>query len=784
MTGRKITLKNIGNTTAIFAYQTLSSLVWQYQVELLPGQTKTIFCVDGTFYYNTTQHNVSITENISFPPDLSTTTTTTSPIPNSNTLKSISILGVITGGTNWELINLNYQTVTTSVLNIGLSSSGWYPDCCPSFYPLTNSGYLAVLYSGDVYSAFFQNYQGDLLGTYSATTNDKDFGTLEGQFTYFIDRTNGVLKYSDGVTLKTINFDTNDDFDIDYSYDNAIRNGFMIYSGSNNYYSAQLVNMNSVTPIYNWDSNSYSVSIPKYKDATFVPVIVYTNSNQYAFLNIYSSTGSNLQQINLLSNLTSSIHLFNFSASTLSSDLTGYYYVTGSTTGSGVSAEFYVHISTVNVLDVTAVRKGTGFSIGDTITIDGTQFGGISGTDDIIITVTSLGDFAYADYDMNYYGKNQMSIVFYSNDDDTIPWLIYNYDGNTNTLVSTYHDRSVLYRNKVSRYNSFYGAGSEYPSQDIHYVFSQQDYTSNYDFYELNQCNILSFFSGDTVYREPYQLANDNNNTTNIAIYSYFLGTTFQMLYQDGPYLSLLTIASSGTSSTNVTLINSLDTFNFNYYWVGNKFVFSTYTNYSNDGSLYIYSANGVQLDAIPFTGGYDYVYDYDIFCFADNISGWYFNLVTPTFTEIGYFDIIETASYYYSPSNHNPGRIVFWNYGTPTSSLIVLTPSGITGTVSAPEPDCCFAGVNIGKDFVLYTYVNSGVLMGKVYTVDLSLIQTITFQGSDFETWEIIEDRIFVQTSDVSNYYNYLISPTTYKMVTMDNDDNWYLANDYTWWY
>ena len=772
------------NNTGVFAYQTLSSLVWQYQVEILPGQTKTIFCVDGTFYYNTTQSNIIIIENTPFPPDGLTTTTTTSPIPNENTSKSISILGIMTGGTNWEIINLNYQTVTTSVLNTGLDSNDWYPNCCPAFLPLTNSGYLTILSSGNSYSAYFQSYQGTVLGTYSATSFDINYDTLEGKFVYLIDYTNGVMKYSDGVTLKTINFNPNDDFYVNYSYDDSIRNGFLIYSGSNSYYSSQLVTMNSIIPIYNWDGYSYSVGFPKYNDATFIPIFVYNNiSNQYSFFNIYSNTGSVLQQINLLSNLTSSINSFNFSASTLSSDLTGYYYVTGSTTGTGVNAEFYVHISTVDVLEVTAVRKGTEFSVNDTITIDGTQFGGISGTDDIIITVDSLGDFVYDEYDINYYGKNQMSVVFYSDSDDTIPYLIYNYDGNTNTLVSTYHDRSVLYRNRSSWYNYFYGAGTEYPSQDIHYIFYDDNYTQDNDFFELNQCDILSFFSGDTVYRAPYQMANDNNTTTNIAIYETFLGTTFQVLYQNDVYLSLLTIASSGVSSTNITLISSLDGFDFYTIWVGNKLVIATFTNYDVDGSMYVYSANGVQLDARPFTGGFDYTYDYDVFYFNDDISGWYFNLTTPTFTEIGYYDITGTVDYYYNSSNHNPGRMYLWNYGSPSSTLRILTPNGITDAVSVPEPDCCFIGINVGKDFVLYTYLTGGTLKCKLYTVNLSLLQTITLQGNNFNNWEVIEDRIFVQTSDGSNIYNYLISPTTYKMVVMDDNDNWYLANDYVWW-
>ena len=67
MTGTKYVLKN--NTTAIqfFDYKTLSDSMWNYQVSLNPGQTKTIWVETGTLkIYN--NGAITIEEQSAFPP--------------------------------------------------------------------------------------------------------------------------------------------------------------------------------------------------------------------------------------------------------------------------------------------------------------------------------------------------------------------------------------------------------------------------------------------------------------------------------------------------------------------------------------------------------------------------------------------------------------------------------------------------------------------------------------------------------------------------------------------
>ena len=45
----KYTIFNTGNTVINFSYRKCDDSMWEYQVELLPGETKNIWFIDNTF---------------------------------------------------------------------------------------------------------------------------------------------------------------------------------------------------------------------------------------------------------------------------------------------------------------------------------------------------------------------------------------------------------------------------------------------------------------------------------------------------------------------------------------------------------------------------------------------------------------------------------------------------------------------------------------------------------------------------------------------------------------
>ena len=91
---------------------------------------------------------------------------------------------------------------------------------------------------------------------------------------------------------------------------------------------------------------------------------------------------------------TSSIYNFSYLQESVTLISETYNGVTGTTNGSGLGASFDVVVVAEIRTNVTLDTDGNGYSIGDTITILGTDIGGSSPENDIIITVTELNPAA------------------------------------------------------------------------------------------------------------------------------------------------------------------------------------------------------------------------------------------------------------------------------------------------------------------------------------------------------------------------------------------------------
>lgn len=76
----KYTLTNTGSTTVNFSYRRCDDSLWEYQVELTPGQTKNIWTINGTYTIAPLyQSMVSLVNQGAFPPVNATATPTATP---------------------------------------------------------------------------------------------------------------------------------------------------------------------------------------------------------------------------------------------------------------------------------------------------------------------------------------------------------------------------------------------------------------------------------------------------------------------------------------------------------------------------------------------------------------------------------------------------------------------------------------------------------------------------------------------------------------------------------
>ena len=178
MTGTKYVLTN--NTTSIqfFDYKTLSDAMWNYQVTLNPGQTKTIWSEIGALkIYN--NGAITIDEQSTFPPTHSDITGgggTINPIID-YTNKSILIFSKLPNSTNLGYSILDFDNnVIYGPIDLGYDTSNspsgyWYVN---DIYPFTNSGYAIYLTNDDNNNkaSIYLDSRGTIIGEYSASSNN------------------------------------------------------------------------------------------------------------------------------------------------------------------------------------------------------------------------------------------------------------------------------------------------------------------------------------------------------------------------------------------------------------------------------------------------------------------------------------------------------------------------------------------------------------------------------------------------------------------------------------
>ena len=705
MSGTKYVLKNNTTLAQFFDYKTLSDAMWNYQVQLNPGQIKTIWAETGTLkIYN--NGAITIEEESAFPPTDHVigggSNGTKTYVDYTN--KSILIFSKLPSSTNlgYSILDFDHKVIYGPV-DLGYNTANvtggyWYID---NIFPFTNSGYAIYLTNddNDNKASIYLDYRGTIIGQYSASTNSRNYDMLDGKFAYFIDYDNEIFNYSDGKTFKSREFNG-----VDYMFgvvggywDSNNNNSFVTALSNGSYNLYTLITMDSEIPLVNWDGDNTQIGVFQYRNSNFTTTMNYnTNDGTYKFFNIYSSTGTILQSIDL--------------------------------------------------------------TLGDT----------------------------YDDFDLSFFGTNKMNIIFYYDGDVNTPYLIYTYDGETNTLISTTHQRGDNFSNWNQRYDSLYGADTNFPSQDFH-IFFYNESDNNYYFITSIYFNVLSYFSGDTEYRTPY-LINYSGGTVNwVNIYNDFLGSSLMFLYyeDDGNILKLLTITSDGVSSVDVTLLGPLDTYYIASWWIGDTFIFTTFSSYGSAGTLYAYDAMGNQLDYVLFYDNWNDDYSYGTFYFETGPGAYYFNTTNSKFISIDYYDNSETVNLYYTDTFKRASNMVLANYDMDGLYVRLLTENNLSPQIIAPTPNCCYSNVKVGKDVILYLYINNDEnLVISLYNLSLALLQSITItQYNNIYDVIMVENRVLVQIENNNIVTNYMVSANGIKTVDSTNNYDWRVPNDYVWW-
>ena len=785
MSGIKYILRNECTTPALITYQNYSNQLWQYQVEFLPGQTRTIWATEGTLSYDLTKTCIRVLSKTVYP---STSTTPSQPSTNPNvsyTNQYLIQVSTMATSNNFEYSVLNYQNATiVGPIDLGFSTSNNW-----SLYAIdeTLNGWF-VFFSNNVNDdkkVYFINKTGSINYVYEANTNSWDYDISSNRFGSFTDYDNNVFIFSDFSTTYTYDIPLNySDFYVDNSYDSGNYVGVIVYQEINNYSEYILFKPSGYQTLFNYNNNDNNVDSIVYYKSNFFSILVYSqNDNKYSFYNVYNSNGVLINSINLEVNSLTSVNSVTYTP-TVSSGITGTFDLEPSTTsGSGTGVTVQVSITTGTVNSVTLYGRGSGYTIGDTITINGSEIGGSSGVDNITLTVSSLGNFDLNDYDIQPFGDSKIGMIFWDDFDNTVPYFIVTYDGISNEFYTTSHDNNaLLYEyNDWRQYYSYIEdeSGNEQVSNDFHINFYDNNGGWNDDFYSVDDCDIVSWFDSTKQF-SVYEFAKDNNYVYSIAIDYYYVGKSL-ILYadRDNGYISYEIFQPTGHTSINIITTNVLDSQYLNNNWAGDKFV--SEFDLPSSGMIFINNYDGTQVDTLYFDNdSYDWYTGYNSFTFTDytNELSYYWNNSINSILPTPFYDDWDDINYYYTTSNRNNGQAVLWNDSNNTSQIITQNTISVVKTL----PIIDNYSLRITKNLVaLVTFNNIGRIVIYVYDLNYNLLNTVTTNETSWNSFGNQENRLYLQTEGPnSTYVHYLITANTFRKVVTSDENSTYSYNDW----
>lgn len=787
MSGIKYILRNECTSPALITYQNYSNQLWQYQVEFLPGQTRTIWATEGTLSYDLTKTCIRVLSKTVYP---STSTTPSQPSTNPNvdyTNQYLIQVSTMATSNNFEYSVLNYQNATiVGPIDLGFSTSNnWFLN---DTYDTLNGWMLVFLNSvNNNKKVYFINKTGSINYVYEANTNSTSYGAYSNRFGGFIDNVNNVFVFSDFSTTYTYNIPSNrDSFFVDCNFDCGNYAGIVVYQEINNYSEYILFKPSGYQTLFNYNNGDYSVNSIVYNKSNFFGILVYSNDNsQYSFYNVYNSNGVLINSINLEENSLTSVNSVNLNTPTVSSGINNIFAVEPSTTsGSGTGVTVQISIITGTVASVQLFGRGSGYSIGDTIIIDGSQIGGSSGIDNITLTVSFLGNFNLDNYDIQPFGDGKINMIFYTNSDATIPYFIVTYDGISNEFYTTSHDRDALLYSYYgwNQYYTYWGDESSdgTPSNDFHIQFNDDDGSYDGDLYSVDDCDIVSWFDSTKEF-SVYVFAKNENDNYYISQFEEYVGKSL-MLYsnRNNSYISFEIFQPLGHSSVNIVSTNDLDTWNINTRFCGDKFA----SNFDLDGSrlVFIHNYDGTQIDMLYFTNNnYGWDGEYNSLFLTDNTnnSSYYWNNSVSSIVSIPYYENYDNLNYYNTTSQINNGQQLLWTDTGYTSQILTQNTLSVVRTLPVVDDNY---SIRITKNLVvLLTENNIGRLVVYVYDLNYNLLNTVTTNETSWNTFATQENRIYLQTDGPnSTYVHYLITANTFKKVVTSNSNSTYRYNDW----
>jgi hypothetical protein len=413
----------------------------------------------------------------------------------------------------------------------------------------------------------------------------------------------------------------------------------------------------------------------------------------------------------------------------------------------------------------------------------------IYGSDGSNLQNVQLTGSTYNNNNLSFYGDNKIVCVLSSNSDINVEYLIIHYDGNTNVLNTTTHERGSNYIN-----HNIYSRTKLYPNNGgcesyLIEFFNVYSYTSIG--YLVTYYDTIYMLSGDTDFR-TYTFQ-DSGLPDKIIMYYLQSSNSLNTICVNGDdVVSTLSYVESGATfhSTNIPMSGSPNILSWDI--VGNGTVTLISTDFSNTGGTLVHIVENGDLGGIveniefPGTYQYNFISVGNTFQFL-NYSGTSYHIdeASDLFQSGGGItgDTINTN--YPSPQFKSDflsvGPISTFNYTTGEINLLFST--GYTNTVTLPITG--ETEVTMGSDKFMITYIDeSGFTNINLYDFSFNLLNSVVTEHTT-GWWSTMcsGDRFITIINDNSKYIIYLVSESVITSVVLTDYNNDSAVNDYINW-
>jgi hypothetical protein len=382
------------------------------------------------------------------------------------------------------------------------------------------------------------------------------------------------------------------------------------------------------------------------------------------------------------------------------------------------------------------------------------------------------------------YGTNKTTLIFKNSSNRTIDYLIYNYDGETDILIYTNHQRGDNYSSSFNF--NIKDLGPTQTKSENSFIVFYSGYNNN-SLVEVNYADILPIFSGDTDFRQPYQFQTSGNldkslgiNIAHLNDYSFII----PCVSGDG-YLSLFVVKPDGYSFTNVFPTNDIENSQISSNQLGNYFGILPYINTYTQGNYYIYDKNGDYVTSESMSNASVSLvieFDLDTVFVKYDLNSYYYNSISSEFNLIpsgqNYNQVYKSTSFT-TESGLNVGNLFIFNSTDKIGRLI--TPTGITEEVIFYNSNNYEFRIN--SNYVIHEYDDGSNINITMYDLSLNPIKTVTTNEHSLIDFSLYDDRLLLITSSAGETYNYLITTDTTTVVVLGLTNS-QIANDYITWY